>query len=319
MGCCVNLSQLRYFCKLAELQHYTRAAEELYITQPTLSNSIKQLESELGVPLFEHEGRNIRLTKWGREFQICIVEGLNVIDKGIAIAQEHADKLTGSIEIGTVFTIQGDYLPSLLRAYSDKFGHNVDVRVYQGLTHMLIDNLESGAYDLVFAAYVEHKPNLTFLPVLSQRLVVLVRSDSPLANKSEISLSELSGLPFITYREEAPIGRKVQQLLSEKGLRAERFVDDEISLGSAIGAEPSLLGLSLDTLGLSPFDYLVKIPIKDIPQAFHTVCLVYNKQAFKTRAVDNMIELIKNFQWDKCALDLISESQPRDDTTSLFD
>ena len=64
----MNLSQLQYFCKLAELQHYTRAAEQLHITQPTLSNSIAHLEKELGVPLFEREGRNVQLTKYRRKF-----------------------------------------------------------------------------------------------------------------------------------------------------------------------------------------------------------------------------------------------------------
>ena len=51
----MNLSQLRYFRKLAQVQHFTKAAEELYITQPALSNSIKQLENELGIPLFEQQ------------------------------------------------------------------------------------------------------------------------------------------------------------------------------------------------------------------------------------------------------------------------
>ena len=64
----MNLSQLYYFRKLAELQHYTKAAKELYISQPALSDAIKSLERELGVPLFKREGRNVRLTRYGREF-----------------------------------------------------------------------------------------------------------------------------------------------------------------------------------------------------------------------------------------------------------
>ena len=64
----MNLSQLYYFRKLAEVKHYTHAAEELFISQPTLSNSISQLERELGIPLFEREGRKIKLTKYGEEF-----------------------------------------------------------------------------------------------------------------------------------------------------------------------------------------------------------------------------------------------------------
>ena len=64
----MNLSQLYYFRKLAEVKHYTHAAEELFISQPTLSNSISQLEKELGIPLFKREGRTIKLTRYGAEF-----------------------------------------------------------------------------------------------------------------------------------------------------------------------------------------------------------------------------------------------------------
>ena len=64
----MNLSQLYYFRKLAQLQHYTKAAKELYITQPSLSDSISSLEQELGLSLFQKEGRNVKLTKYGKEF-----------------------------------------------------------------------------------------------------------------------------------------------------------------------------------------------------------------------------------------------------------
>ena len=86
----MNLSQLYYFRKLAEVKHYTHAAEELFISQPTLSNSISQLERELGIPLFEREGRKIKLTKYGEEFYQYATEAVNALEKGIALAHEHA-------------------------------------------------------------------------------------------------------------------------------------------------------------------------------------------------------------------------------------
>lgn len=103
----MNLSQLRYFRKLAQVQHFTRAAEELFITQPALSNSIKQLEGELGIPLFEQHGRNVRLTKFGKEFNEYVSEGLDVIDKGIQVAQEHANSLSGTIDWYSFYSAGG--------------------------------------------------------------------------------------------------------------------------------------------------------------------------------------------------------------------
>ena len=79
----MNLSQLYYFRKLAELEHYRKASEELFITQPSLSNSIGNLEKELGVPLFERVGRNVRLTSYGAEFNEHVCVALSEIDKAI--------------------------------------------------------------------------------------------------------------------------------------------------------------------------------------------------------------------------------------------
>lgn len=67
----MNLLHLRYFVELAGIQHYTRAAEKLCITQPSLSHAIAQLEVELGVPLFEKSGRGVVLTPYGKQFLSC--------------------------------------------------------------------------------------------------------------------------------------------------------------------------------------------------------------------------------------------------------
>ena len=66
----MNLTHLKYFIELAETKHYTKAAEHLFITQPSLSHAISQLETELGVPLFEKSGRNTNLTIFGKQFFI---------------------------------------------------------------------------------------------------------------------------------------------------------------------------------------------------------------------------------------------------------
>lgn len=79
----MNLSQLYYFRKLAELEHYGKASEELFITQPSLSNSIGNLEKELGVPLFERVGRNVRLTSYGASTSTCALRSARSTKRSI--------------------------------------------------------------------------------------------------------------------------------------------------------------------------------------------------------------------------------------------
>ena len=86
----MNLPHLRYFVELAHTQHYTRAAERLCITQPSLSHAMAQLEMELGVPLFEKDGRNISLTRFGQQFLICAQQTLSTLDEGVEELQRVA-------------------------------------------------------------------------------------------------------------------------------------------------------------------------------------------------------------------------------------
>ena len=79
----MNLQWLYYFNTIAELEHYTRAAEKLHVSQSNLSHAIKELENELGVQLFERQGRNIKLTKDGEIFQPYVIRTINSLEDGI--------------------------------------------------------------------------------------------------------------------------------------------------------------------------------------------------------------------------------------------
>ena len=295
----MNLSQLYYFRKLAEVKHYTHAAEELFISQPTLSNSISQLERELGIPLFEREGRKIKLTKYGEEFYQYATEAVNALEKGIALAHEHAGSPTGSIDIGAIYTIQSDYPPSLIKGYRDQYGKDAQVNVFQGLTQPLLEDLESNRYELAFTAYVDSKPDLTFVPVLTQRLVAVVHRSDKLAWSKNLTLDSLRGRDIITYPPTTPIGAEVSALMTTHGLSATRtYANDEITLGSMVESTPGTIGLALDTIGLSPFRELITKRLPEVDDDFHTVCLAFKTAAYKTRAVENFIEFTRSFEWD---------------------
>lgn len=296
----MNLSQVRYFKKLAEVQHYTRAAKELFITQPTLSNSISQLERELGIPLFERESRTVRLTRYGEEFYAYASQALQLLDKGIAIAHEHAGSLSGSIEIGTVYSIQGDYLPALMAAYRSASGASIVTNVYQGLTLPLVEDLERDRYEVVFAARVPDKPKLTFVPVFDQRLVAIMHRRHPLVEAAEATFDDLRCADrLISYPPQTPVGSEVADLLAVHGIELQGpFYHDEITLASMVESQEHAIGLALDTIGLAPFRDIVVKPIADVDDAFHAINLVYKTGAFKTRALESFIAFARAFAWN---------------------
>lgn len=304
-GITVNLSQLYYFRKLSELQHYTKAAKELYITQPALSDAIRSLEKELGVPLFQREGRNVKLTRYGKEFSAYVHDALRELDKGIAIMHEYTGKLAGELAVGALYTITGDYLPALIRAYHDNFGEAVKFRVSQGFSLDLIEGLKDDKYDVIFAAKKEGESSLCFEPVVAHQLVVAVSKQSPLAFRRVLQLEDLKGMQVYTYRTGTPIGDEVDKLVTRYGLQVHQDYDDEITMGGMIStAPPNCCALLTNTIGLKPFNNLAAIAIdeNEVPREFHSVYMVYKKDEFKNRALESFIDFTGGFVCPKGVL-----------------
>ena len=152
----MNLNQLYYFQKVAQLQHYHQAAKELNISQPSLSRSIANLEEELGVSLFQKNGRNIELTKYGSIF----LEHVNRIIDEIKIAENKMKSLAGSssghIDIGYVFPLAKSYIPRLVRSFlNQQENHEITFSLSQEITKNLIADLKNEKYDVVFGSLVE--------------------------------------------------------------------------------------------------------------------------------------------------------------------
>ena len=295
----MNLSQLYYFSKLSELEHFSKAAKERYITQPSLSHAIKSLETELGVQLFEREGRRMRLTPFGKEFAIYVKRGLREIDKGVELAQEFNGKLGGTVNVGAVLTVQGDYLPPLFHDFSENYGQEVKLNMFQGFSIPLVEGLENDRYELAFTAYVPDKANLTFIPVLTQQLVAVVHRSDKLAWSKNLKLEDLRGREVITYPPNTPIGAEVAQLMKTHGITPyHTSANDEITLGSMVDSTAGTVGLALNTIGLSPFRELITKKLIQVDDDFHTVCLTFKTASYKTRAVENFIEFTRSFEWD---------------------
>lgn len=298
----MNLSQLYYFSKLSELEHFSKAAKELYITQPSLSHAIKSLETELGVQLFEREGRRMRLTPFGKEFAIYVKRGLREIDKGVELAQEFNGKLGGTVNVGAVLTVQGDYLPPLFHDFSENYGQEVKLNMFQGFSIPLVEGLENDKYDVVFAAAGERKPNLCYEHVLSHELVAVVNKNNPLAQRDSIGIPELSGYNVHTYRLGTPIGEEVNDLLTEYNLSAKHDCEDEVSLGGIISAMPNDIALATLTISLKAFDHLRFLRIEEVPQDFHPIYMIYKRDAYRSCAAERFIQFSQDWVAPKDAI-----------------
>lgn len=297
----MNLQQLYYFRKLAEVQHYTEAAKALYITQPSLSDSIASLEHELSVSLFQKKGRGVQLTKYGQEFYEYVNQALGILEHGIAAVREKSDSVTGTIDIGCIPTLLGDFLPNALDLYHEKCPQ-VSFNIFDEKSIPVAEGVSSGTYDIGLCSMVENKDDLVFVPITYQELVVIVRNDHPLAVHDSIELTALKGYMLSTYRDTIPIGKTISKILKEKGMEAVYSYDDEISIAGRIN-HSSKTAIVADTPFLKQFDNLKKIHLTDVPKDTRMLYLVYSKKNFITAAV----EAFANFMVAHC-LNLPPES-----------
>ncbi|MCD8018436.1 MAG: LysR family transcriptional regulator [Clostridiales bacterium] len=302
----MNLMHLRYFCKLAETQHYTQAAAELYISQPGLSGAISSLEEELGIRLFEKKGRNIHLTKYGKEFYRYVNDSLKILDTGISVAQSHGDKLGGAIDIMCITTILGDYVPMVVSEFKKDYP-KVTFHIFQGQTEEILTSLEKEVYDIGFCTYNETRPDLTGFPVVEQEVIALLSHNHPLAERDSISLEELTGSNIYTYSSSQQIGRQIISLMKKHKLQPspvadfcnERFIAgliwQEANSSPIIGDEKYSVGLLCKVPSLIEFPDLIQVPVDDIPKDFRKIYLVYNQKRFNPHAVNLFVEYIKDY------------------------
>lgn len=223
----MNLDHLRYFVKLSELRHYTRAAEQLCISQPSLSHAISQLESELGVPLFEKSGRNTVLTRYGEEFLDCAQRSLGILDAGMESLQRSA-KGEGVVRLGFLRTLGVDFIPKLTSDFiAADPNSGVEFSFHSDLSSGLIDGLLQHKFDLVFCSEPEKSLGLTATPVTSQKLVMIVPNGHPLADRESIGLAETIGYPAVWFAKGSGLRKVVDGMYEQVGGKPISVVETE--------------------------------------------------------------------------------------------
>lgn len=292
----MNLSQLYYFKKLAEVGHYSKAAKELYISQPTLSSSILSLEKELGVSLFARDGKSIGLTEYGEVFYRYVRASLRELDDGLTAVRSHKKALNGTINLGAIFTVQDDFLPQLLKEFLKDAGDSVLVKTYQNFTNSLTQQLHDGSLDLAFCGRREAEADIEYIPATQYDLRICVRKDHPLAGRDVVSFDEIRPYAVYSYGRGTPIGEQVFELLECLGAdNVVQIYQEDVAMASFVsyGDDPRVGALMLDSVGMKLFSNLVAIPVVEIPAGFYKVYLAYHAKHVRSHAADRLIEYVR--------------------------
>jgi LysR family cyn operon transcriptional activator len=191
----MELRQLRYFLKAKELLNFTEAAKALHISQSTLSQQIKQLEDELGVPLFDRIGKRITLTEAGELFSDYALQSINRANEGVLLLQDLKNLNTGQLTVGVIYSMRILFARTLVR-FARQYPH-IKIQVVFGTTRDLLEKLNLHQFDFIVSFHEGvQEPHLKFQPLLRSTMALVTAKTSPLAQRKHISLAEVAKLPL---------------------------------------------------------------------------------------------------------------------------
>ncbi len=297
----MTLNQILYFQKVARLENYHQAAEELYISQPSLSRSMAALESELGVALFEKKGRGVTLTKAGYLFLEHADRIAGDCDVAVGKMQELSSD-GGKIDIGYIFPLAGHYIPHKVRKFLNKEENkNVVFNFWQNHTPAIAAKVRTGELDVGFGGYLQ-KDDMEFFPLSAQELVIITPKQHPLAGIREVALAELNHYPVIGYEKESWMGTYAKHLYKKYQVSPNMIVEcpDEYSIVSLVREN---FGIALmprtDIL-----EQAVGINIHRLKglEIYRQVFMFWMKDRYRLPAVERFIEYMKT-QQDEVAND----------------
>ncbi|MBP2650886.1 MAG: transcriptional regulator, LysR family [Firmicutes bacterium] len=285
--------QLEYFKTLATVQHFTRAAEILSISQPALSRSIAKLEEEIGFPLFNRSGKQISLNRYGFVFLQYVRESLQKVEDGKKIIQDMVNPNHGIISLAFLLSLGTNIVPQLLSTY--KTNHpSVQFRLFQSSTSTLLDQLEKGTVDLCLCARAINRETIAWQPLFNQEIFAVVPTTHHLAHRTSIELSELADDPLVTLKKDYGLRVLTDSFFESIGAHpAIAFEGEEIL--TLAGLVEANMGVALIPHNIALNQAHVSfIPISR-PKCYRTIAMAWVKNRYMSPPVEQFKDFIITF------------------------
>jgi len=237
----LTLRQLKLFEAVARLKGFSRAANEMGVTQPAVSIQIKQLEDSVGLPMFEKTGKRLFLTPAGDELLRAtddILTRLRDLELGFA---EMKGEIKGSLDVALA-TTASYFMPQLLGAFQN-LHPGVSPRLNVGNLQWMIERMTSKKDDLIVMSHVPDLPGIEARPFIDDHLVVVAPPDHPLVRETRIPISRLAHEPFLLREPGSSTRLSLENVFRDLGIR--------VRVGMEIGSGEAIKEAILANLGLS--------------------------------------------------------------------
>lgn len=295
----MDIRQLKTFIEVVKLSSFSKAAEKLYLSQPTVSNHVQAIEKELGVILINRISKGITLTKAGIIVHNHSINLVNNYDSMKYQLEKYKGKIEGNLEIASSSVPRKHLLPELISNF--KFIHPlVFFSVVDVDSGKVIERILEGFIDFGFVGAIYKNPNLQYIPIMEDYLVLATPPQiySDRENIDNLSLKDILKLPLIIREEGSGTGKILHQALLNKGISKDnlhisaRVADTEsIKRMVSLGTGSTFLSYRdvYDSNGLKTFDSnIFTLKNLDLTRKFY---LVFHKK----RKLSPLGEAFKDF------------------------
>lgn len=246
----IELRHLRYFAAVADTENFTRAAERLGVSQPSVSQQIKELELQLGTPLFARLGRRVRLTEAGLALRRHAAQVLERFDQAVDAVHDVATLERAHLDVGVIPAMHLAFVPRVLERLAKKHP-GLSVSVHERSSPDVEAEVEAGRYDLGLGLLSETSPNLEYRLLLEQGFSLITSKKHALARCRTVEVRRLAGLPLVALPQSYRMRHEVEHLLLAAQVRPRiahevDTIDGVLAAVRATGAATLLPALVLD-------------------------------------------------------------------------
>lgn len=219
----MNLRDLKYLVAVAETRHFGQAAEQCFVSQPTLSGQIKKLEEELGVVLFERNKRSVETTHLG---EAIVAQARQVLEQANAIqqlAETHQDPLVGPLRMGAIPTLSPYLMPLLLKPLRKRCPQ-MKLVLSEELTDTLLARLGKHEIDAALIATPVEDPEFETIPLFDEPFWLVHPKTHPLSERKRIVQSDLDSADLLLLAEGHCLAEQAMQIchMKERDLHGSR-------------------------------------------------------------------------------------------------
>lgn len=273
----VTLRQLEVFIAVARALSFSEAAKAIPLSQPALSAAIHKLEEAIGARLFDRDTRNVALTPVGSELLTVAEDLLQHFDAELASVRDYLSGRRGRVAVAASPSLASGFLPEVVASFQRAYP-GVGLQLQDAFSDLAIDMVRSGKVDLALAPEKREDPALTHLTLFHDRLVLLCRTDHPLAKQRTVSWRQLVAFSHVAFRRTSSVRQLVEAAYTRENSTLRPVFEVE-HLDTMVGFVANGLGV-----GVLPYSLMRRVKLGPVvyrrvtaPEIHREICLVTQK------------------------------------------